>query len=696
MESSLMEERILIVDDEPLVTDLLARYLKAKGYACETAGNGEEVLSKVREKAFALVLLDIRMPGMGGIELLKEVKALDPDVAAVMVTAVRDEDITVTAVRLGADDYIVKPFDLEEVAISVQKALDKRRLILENREYQRDLERQVAERTREMERLLEETRRRLRESEALFRVSQAFASVLDLDELLQVIIDSAVETIVPAERGVIHILDEANGELHPKALSGKALGALRERKMRIGEGIAGYALEQGQAINVPDVNVEPHFLRLNGDLGFKSLLVVPLILGRKRLGTLSVDSEDVGAFTEDDERLLTTLATQAAIAIENARLYEEVRKELAERKQAEEELTRVATDLTQLIDTANAPIFGVDANGLVNEWNRKAAKITGYSKDEVLGRNLLEDFITEDYKVLVKEVLDNALAGKETSNFEFPLYTKDGKRVELLLNATTRRDASGNVVGVVGVGQDITYLKEVDRLKSNIVANVSHELRTPLASIKAYTELLLDELDEGDRAVRRRFLTVIDEETDGLTALINDFLDLSRLESGRFELRKRPLNLGKVVDYVISLLNVQAQNKGIDIKVDIPSDLPLILADEELMVTLIRNLLSNAVKFSYEGGEVGVKAWEEDGQLIFSVSDQGIGIPSEDLPHLFEKFYRVRSAMESGIKGTGLGLVLAKEAAEAHGGRIEVESKVGVGSRFIVTLQAERSPEASP
>ena len=696
MESSLMEERILIVDDEPLVTDLLARYLRGKGYACETAGNGEEVLSKVREKAFALVLLDIRMPGMGGIELLKEVKALDPDVAAVMVTAVRDEDVTVTAVRLGADDYIVKPFDLEEVAISVQKALDKRRLILENREYQRDLERQVAERTREMERLLEETRRRLRESEALFRVSQAFASVLDLDELLQVIIDSAVETIVPAERGVIHILDEASGELHPKALSGKALGALRERKMRIGEGIAGYALEQGQAINVPDVNAEPHFLRLNGDLGFKSLLVVPLVLGRKRLGTLSVDSEDVGAFTEDDERLLTTLATQAAIAIENAWLYEEVRKELAERRQAEEELTRVATDLTQLIDTANAPIFGVDANGLVNEWNRKAAKITGYSKDEVLGRNLLEDFITEDYKVLVKEVLDNALAGKETSNFEFPLYTKDGKRVELLLNATTRRDASGNVVGVVGVGQDITYLKEVDRLKSNIVANVSHELRTPLASIKAYTELLLDELDEGDRAVRRRFLTVIDEETDGLTALINDFLDLSRLESGRFELRKRPLNLGKVVDYVISLLNVQAQNKGIDFKVDIPSDLPLILADEELMVTLIRNLLSNAVKFSYEGGEVGVKAWEEDGLLILSVSDQGIGVPSEDLPHLFEKFYRVRSAMESGIKGTGLGLVLAKEAAEAHGGRIEVESKVGVGSRFTVTLQAERSPEASP
>ncbi|GAG21762.1 unnamed protein product, partial [marine sediment metagenome] len=259
------------------------------------------------------------------IELLKEVKALDSDVAVVMVTVIDDHPVAVAAMRLGADDYILKPFDLEEVAISVQKALDKRRLILENREYQRGLERQVAERTREIGRLLEETRRRLRESEALFRVSQAFASVLDLDELLQVIIDSAVETIDPAEGGVIHILNAVSGELQPKAASGKALGALRERKMRVGEGIAGYALEQGKAINVGDVNAEPRFLGLNGNGDLKSLLVVPLILSQRRIGILNVDSERVGAFNEDDERLLMTLGTQAAIAIENARLYEEVR-----------------------------------------------------------------------------------------------------------------------------------------------------------------------------------------------------------------------------------------------------------------------------------------------------------------------------------------------------------------------------------
>lgn len=531
--------------------------------------------------------------------------------------------------------------------------------------------------TTEMDRLLEEMRRRLRESEALFRVSQAFISVLDLDELLQVIVDSAVETIDSTERGVIHILDEASGELQPRALSGKALGALQKRRMRIGEGVAGSALEQGRAINVPDVNTEPRFVRNSGDPGFKSLLVVPLILGQKRIGTLSVDSEKVGAFTEDDERLLTTLATQAAVAIENARLYQEA---IEEKRKTE----------TILKETFNG-IVVVDKDMRITAFNPGAETITGYVSKDVVGRRLSEVFGPEVWGD--SSLLQKAVSGeKRIAPQEVVISGKLGPR-DTLLGVTPLRDSGGEIFGYLLSFADITQLKEVDRLKSNIVANVSHEFRAPLASIKAYTELLLDELDDGDRATRHHFLTVIDEETDRLTALINDFLDLSRLESGRFELMKRPLNLGRVVNHVVSLLSVQARNKGVDIKVDIPSDLSATLADEELMVILIRNLLSNAVKFSYEGGRVEVRAWEQDSQLILSVSDQGIGIPAEDLPHLFEKFYRVRSATESEIKGTGLGLALAKEAAEAHGGRIEVESQVGVGSCFTVILPIASSDQ---
>jgi PAS domain S-box-containing protein len=146
-----------------------------------------------------------------------------------------------------------------------------------------------------------------------------------------------------------------------------------------------------------------------------------------------------------------------------------VGQDITDRKKAEGELNRVAQDLRLLIDTANAPIFGIDKEGKVNEWNRKAAEIMGYTRDEEMGRDLVEDFITPEYKAAVKEVLDNALQGRETANFEFPLFTKDQTRVEILLNATTRRDGAGNVVGVVGVGQDITDRKKAE-LEQNRLA----------------------------------------------------------------------------------------------------------------------------------------------------------------------------------------------------------------------------------
>jgi len=170
-------------------------------------------------------------------------------------------------------------------------------------------------------RLWYETKRRLRESTVLLEVSQALTSVLALDELLQMIVDSAVETIEPAESGVIHLLDDAIGELYPKALAGKPPGVIGEERMPIGKGIAGYALEQGKVINVPEVDADPRFITLEGTHEFKSLLVAPLVADAKRIGTISISSRQTGAFTPDDERLMMTLASHAAAAVKNAQLF---------------------------------------------------------------------------------------------------------------------------------------------------------------------------------------------------------------------------------------------------------------------------------------------------------------------------------------------------------------------------------------
>jgi PAS domain S-box-containing protein len=158
-------------------------------------------------------------------------------------------------------------------------------------------------------------------------------------------------------------------------------------------------------------------------------------------------------------------------------------QDITERKQVEVEKTRVAQELQTFIDTANAPIFGIDADGLVNEWNNKSAAITGFAREEVLGKNLVQVFITQEYQVSVKEVLDNALHGRETANFEFPLYTKDQRRVDVLLNATTRRDVSGNVVGVLGVGQDITERKQIEVEKTRVAQELQTFIDTANAPI---------------------------------------------------------------------------------------------------------------------------------------------------------------------------------------------------------------------
>jgi PAS domain S-box-containing protein len=189
-------------------------------------------------------------------------------------------------------------------------------------------------------------------------------------------------------------------------------------------------------------------------------------------------------FTKDQKRVEVLLnATTRRDVSGNVVGVIGVGQDVTERKEAELEMTRVAKELQTFIDTANAPIFGIDSNGLVNEWNNKSAEITGYSRSEVMGRNLVEVYITEEYRASVKGVLDNALQGSEAANFEFPLFTKSQKRVEVLLNATTRRDVNGNVVGVIGVGQDVTERKQAELEMTRVATELQTFIDTANAPI---------------------------------------------------------------------------------------------------------------------------------------------------------------------------------------------------------------------
>jgi PAS domain S-box-containing protein len=233
---------------------------------------------------------------------------------------------------------------------------------------------------------------------------------------------------------------------------------------------------------------------------------------------------------------------------------------------------------------------------------------------------------------------------------------------------------------------EVEILQELDRLRSELIANVSHELRTPLGLIKIFCTTLLRNDVEFDRETQREFLHDIDAETDKLERIVDNLLDLSRMESGRLHLDKRPMDIAQLARDVVQTMQVDIQPVQHNLVQDFPPTLPMAIADSKYIEQVLRNLLSNAIKYSPEGGTITVGGRDDEMQLLVWVSDQGAGIPQKDLERVFERFYRIENEITRNVRGAGLGLAVCRGIVEAHGGRIWAESILGVGSTFYFTL----------
>ncbi len=239
--------------------------------------------------------------------------------------------------------------------------------------------------------------------------------------------------------------------------------------------------------------------------------------------------------------------------------------------------------------------------------------------------------------------------------------------------------------GAILVFHDITELRRLEKMRQDFVANVSHELRTPISSIKGYAETLLDgALADKDNA--KEFISIICQDADRLASLINDLLDLSKIESGKLKMSFEALDPGVLIKRAITVIDNQAKAKSISLKVNIPQSLPKIKADETRFSQVMINLLDNAIKYSAEGSVAVISAQVVDNVLQIDLSDTGIGISEEDLPRIFERFYRADKARSRELGGTGLGLSIVKHIVSAHGGQVWVKSKLGVGSTFSFTI----------
>ncbi len=346
------------------------------------------------------------------------------------------------------------------------------------------------------------------------------------------------------------------------------------------------------------------------------------------------------------------------------------------------EITAERKKLEAIVSGMTDGVVATDRHGQVVLFTRAAAEMLGISPDAALGRPAREVL-----RGRLAVLLEEAARGRVVAE-ELPPGLVGDRVVDV--HCAPYRDDRGEVIGAVAVLRDATELRRTERLRRELTANVSHELRTPLTSIKGFTETLLDGAMR-DEATCRRFLTIIQSEVDRLVKLVDDLLDLSRLESRHVTLDLQPVDVGALAAHTADKLRPLADAGGLTLLVQAPPGV-VAPADRDRLEQVLTNLIDNALKYTPPGGRVEVSVVPRGEEVEVTVSDTGRGIPPEDLPHVFERFYRVDRSRTRGSGGTGLGLAIARHIVEAHGGRISVRSRPGEGTTFTVTLPRNGGP----
>ena len=542
------------------------------------------------------------------------------------------------------------------------------------------------------DRLAEALKRDRDQLEALYRLTREISVSLDPDQVMERTLHIVSES-VGTSHGSIMLMDQDKGVLVIRAILG------RDRPLPPGgeptpfgpgEGLAGWVYQQREAVLVGDVTKDPRWVKSKGNgARTRSIIAAPLTVDLETYGVMTISDEQSNIFTEEHLRLVDTAAGQVAKAISSSQLYNyisETAQELGETLRREQE---EASKFQAILQSIADGVVVTDVNGRIILINSAAERILSTRQRAVLGqdvRNVFAAFEHGGREEMLKTM--EALAANPTADQESPRIIQSTLAMEQTTVAahlapvfTSRKE----FIGIVSVFRDITREVQADIAKTEFVSTVSHELRTPLTSIKGYTDLLMagavGPLAEG----QAQFMNIIRNNADRLTALINDLLDISRIESGRIKLEIAPLNIQDVVQEVAQSMRGTIEGKGLAFRVEVPETLPQVQGDRDRLIQVLTNLVGNAGHYTPEG-EVAIVVSEMPGALRVDVSDTGIGIGPEDQSKIWDRFFRADHPVVEQAGGTGLGLSIVKMFVEMHGGRIWVESESGVGSTFTFIL----------
>ncbi|GAB4478650.1 MAG: hypothetical protein Kow0088_18700 [Anaerolineales bacterium] len=573
---------------------------------------------------------------------------------------------------------------INQAAVALQNA----RLYAETRSLSEDLEKRVQERTLQ---LASEHHR----TQVLLRIATELTASLDLEHVLNQVLP-VLNELVDAEQIAVMVLRPDSPKLYHLASLGYApsppLGG-KPSPFDVNESLAGWVIKHRQPALIADVRQDARWVQLPGQPSdHRSAIAVPMMVGEEALGALLFFHRQPNHFTNEQLDLILAAANQMAIAVNNAELYRLIRDQ-AEDLGVMLRNQQIETSRTKAILEAVADgVLVTDATGKITLFNASAERILNLPRQEVIGKNLDQFSGLFGRAAAMWTQTIQTWSRQPESYSPQEVYSEqieldNGRVVAVNLAPVLLRN---DFLGTVSVFRDITHQVEVDRLKSEFVATVSHELRTPMTSIKGYVEILLMGAAGALSEQQIRFLEIIRSNTERLAALVNDLLDISRIEAGKAELSLQPLNLLDLVKQSLVVIRERAEreNKPMQFELVAEDQIPFVQGDADRVTQILDNLLENAYLYSDAGHSVRVHVRARDTMVQIDVIDQGVGIPPALQERVFERFYRGENPHVLATYGTGLGLSIVKKLVEMHGGEIWVESKgiEGEGSTFSFTL----------